>query len=140
MKAPGKRLRLIALQGGFDSPGQALGQQHGHRHGQQAQQHHLEDGDHRHMGQAAQVESHHHKADDLSRAVSDGGIGRVLRAQGAGFIGGVGSLTGQGQVLCIPGVLSPPQSRVWRINKGVVQISHQNQVDIRGMFRGGVQK
>ena len=119
MKAAGEGLWFISLQSIFDAPGQTLGQQHCHPHCQQAQQHHLEDRDQRYMGQAAPIESDHHETDDLSRAVADRGIGRVLRAQGAGFVGGVGPRTGQGWVLGVPGVESPPQSGVRGVKERV---------------------
>ena len=140
VEAPGEGVWFVAHQGALDAPGQPQGQQGPHCRRQRTDGRQAQGGGQRHMGQAAQVEPHGHKADYRPGFVPDGGVGRVVGAHWTAVVKGIGLRPCQGAGLGGASVAAADKAAVWRIAEHAFRVSHQNQIDIRGAGGGRVQK
>ena len=139
MELPGKGVRFIAHQGALDAAGQPHGQQAAqhrrhHAHSQQPQ-----GGTQPHQGHTAEIDPHDDKADHFPRLIPHRGIGGVVGAHGAGFVGGIGGGSRQGIGLGDAGIGRAYEGPVGHVDQGGLGVPHQNQVDVRRPGRGLVQ-
>ena len=92
------------------------------------------------LGHAAEVHADNDKADDVAVVVPDGGVGGVLRAHGAGLVGGVGGGPCQGIGLGGAGVGGVHQIVVRGVEQVGLGVAHQYEVNVPGVLGGLIQK